>query len=410
MSIKSVNALSHYTNWTIAHVHAGALGWVGFMTFGMIYWLWPRLWRAELYSKALANLHFWVGTIGILLYVISMWTAGLTEGLVWRAMDANGKLQYDFLDGTRQINWMNWVRALGGAVFIVGLLIMAYNLFKTWQRRPETLPDLEVEVPARSEMAPVDPEPGSHPKPWHRRWEGLPALFTILIAVAIVVASLFEVVPTFLLKSNVPTMATVKPYSPLELYGRDIYVREGCYNCHSQMIRPFVDEVARYGNYSRPGESVYDHPFQWGSRRLGPDLAREGVAAPIHEKRTVLWHANHLMDPPSTSPGSIMPQYQSMFTDTIDFDVIDAHISAMVTLGVPYDQQARDHGPDMARAQAKDIADQIAALGGQKDLADKEVVALIAYLTRLGVDGDAAIKAAAAAPASTASAAPAGGN
>jgi cytochrome c oxidase cbb3-type subunit I/II len=309
-----------------------------------------------------------------------MWPAGITEGLMWRAIDHNGRLQYDFLDATRHVNPMNWVRAFGGTLYISGLLLMAYNLFRTWQTRPATLVDTEVEVPARSEMAPAAPAPGTHPKPWHRKWEGMPLLFTVLVAVAILVGSLLEVVPLFLRSGDVPSIATVKPYTPLELYGRDLYVREGCYNCHSQMIRPFVDEVVRYGEYSRPGEFVYDHPFQWGSRRIGPDLQREGG------KRSSLWHVRHLDDPRATSPGSIMPSYPHLATDEIDWGSIDGKLSAMHTLGVPYDAQTLGHGADLARAQAKALADEIAAQGGPTDLANKDVVALIAYLQRLGVD------------------------
>jgi cytochrome c oxidase cbb3-type subunit I/II len=380
MSIRSVNALSHYTAWNIAHVHGGALGWVGFMTFGMIYWMWPRLWQTELYSKKLATTHFWIATIGISLYVIAMWSAGITEGLMWRAMDHDGRLQYEFLDATRHINPMNWVRAFGGALYIAGLGVMAYNLYRTWQPRPANFVEIEVEVPARSEMSPVDPAPGTHPKPWHRRWEGTPLVFIVLVATSIVVASLFEIVPTFLIESNVPRIASVKPYTPLELYGRDVYIREGCYTCHSQMIRPFVDEVVRYGDYSKPGEFIYDHPFQWGSRRIGPDLQREGG------KRSALWHVRHLDDPRATSPGSIMPSYPHLAADAIDFDSIDARVGAMVTLGVPYDAQTRAHADDDARAQARRIAAEIAEQGGAADLGDKEVIAVIAYLQRLGID------------------------
>ncbi|HTJ47232.1 MAG TPA: cytochrome-c oxidase, cbb3-type subunit I [Kofleriaceae bacterium] len=380
MSIKTVNALSHYTSWNIAHVHGGALGWVGFMTFGMIYWLWPRLWQTELYSKKLATTHFWIGTIGIAIYVIAMWSAGITEGLMWRALDHEGRLQYDFLDATRHVNPMNWVRAFGGGLYLAGVLLMAYNLVRTWMQRPAKLEDPEVEVPARSEMIPAAPEPGTHPKPWHRKWEGMPLLFTVLTATAIIVGSAFELVPMFLRSTDVTPIATVRPYTPLELYGRDIYIREGCYNCHSQMIRPFVDEVVRYGDYSRAGEFVYDHPYQWGSRRIGPDLQREGG------KRSSLWHVRHLDDPRATSPGSIMPSYPHLASDTIDWDRVDADVGAMVTLGVPYDADAKAHAASLAHDQAKTISDEIVAQGGPADLADKDVVALIAYLQRMGAD------------------------
>ena len=360
LSVKSVNALSHYTDWNIAHVHGGALGWVGFMTFGMIYWLAPRLFQTKLYSKQLATAHFWVATIGIVLYVLAMWVAGITQGLMWRAFDDTGHLQYpDFLETVTRLLPMYWVRALGGSLYLTGLLIGAYNLFKTWRSRP------------------------AH---WHRTWEGLPALFTTLTIVAVLVASAFEIVPTFLIGDNVPRIKTVKPYTPLELYGRDIYLREGCYNCHSQMVRPFIDETVRYGQngkpaeYSKPGEFVYDHPFQWGSKRTGPDLAREAG------RRDELWHLRHLENPRSTSMGSVMPSYPHLLTDEIPWDVIQPRVDAMAMLDVPYDAGALDHAGALARQQAEQVAKALVVNGGPKDMETKDVIALIAYLQRLGRD------------------------
>ncbi len=391
LSIKSVNALSHYTDWNIAHVHGGALGWVGFMTFGMIYWLVPRLFQAKLYSKKLATTHFWVATVGIVLYVLAMWVAGITQGLMWRAFDDAGHLQYpDFLETVTRLVPMYWVRALGGSLYITGLGLGAYNIFKTWQSRPATYEVIDVEVPPmvrdRKLAAPVierATEPKAH---WHRRWEGLPALFTALTLIAVLVASAFEIVPTFLIGDNVPRIKSVKPYTPLELYGRDIYLREGCYNCHSQMIRPFIDETVRYGQngkpaeYSKPGESVYDHPFQWGSKRTGPDLAREGG------KRDELWHLRHLENPRATSIGSVMPSYPHLLTDEIPWDVIQTRVHVMAMLDVPYDAEALTHADAMAKQQAELVAKTLVANGGPKDMANKEVIALIAYLQRLGRD------------------------
>ena len=290
LSVKAVNALSHYTDWNIAHVHGGALGWVGFMVFGMIYWLVPRLYQTQLYSKKLANTHFWIATVGIVVYVVSMWASGITQGLMWRAFDQTGRLQYpDFLETVTRLLPMYWVRALGGALYITGLGIGIFNVIKTWQTRPKQYEEIEVEVPpmiraaaeAKAKEKSALSREAEAPAHWHRKWEGLPALFTVLTAVAVITASAFEIIPTFLIGDNVPKIKTVKPYTPLELYGRDIYIREGCYNCHSQMVRPFIDETVRYGQngkpaeYSKPGESVYDHPFQFGSKRTGPDLAHE---------------------------------------------------------------------------------------------------------------------------------------
>jgi cytochrome c oxidase cbb3-type subunit I/II len=384
LSVKSVNALSHYTDWNIAHVHGGALGWVGFMVFGMVYWLAPRLYQTKLYSKKLATTHFWVATIGIVLYVIAMWAAGITQGLMWRAFDETGRLQYpDFIETVTRVMPMYWMRALGGALYIAGLLIGAYNLFKTWQSRPTTYAEVEIEAPPLVREQRVLKREAHAPQHWHRKWEGLPAFFTVMTTAAVIVASLFEILPTFLIGGNVPTIPTVKPYTPLELYGRDIYLREGCYNCHSQMVRPFLDETVRYGQngepaeYSRAGEFIYDHPFQWGSKRTGPDLAREGG------RRDELWHLRHFENPPSTSPGSVMPPYPHLLTDAIPWNVIQDRVDAMAMLGVPYDVS---NASSVAQAQADALATKLRAAGGPAGMDDKEVIALIAYMQRLGVD------------------------
>jgi len=386
LSIKAVNALSHYTDWNIAHVHGGALGWVGFMSFGMIYWLVPRLFQTELHSKKLQSIHFWTSTIGIVLYVVAMWASGITQGLMWRAFDETGRLQYpDFLETVTRLLPMYWVRALGGALYIAGVATGAYNIFKTWQARPAKYEEVDVAVPPMIRAVKEAPPKEALPH-WHRKWEGLPALFTVLVAVAVIVASLFEILPTFLIGDNVPKIATVKPYTPLELYGRDIYIREGCYNCHSQMIRPFIDETVRYGQnnvpaeYSRPGEFIYDHPFQWGSKRTGPDLAREGG------RRDLYWHVRHMNDPRSTSPGSVMPSYPHLLADTIEFGVIQKRVDVHAMLGTPYDAKALSDATGLAHTQADALATRLEASGGPKGLADKEIVALIAYLQRLGRD------------------------
>jgi cytochrome c oxidase cbb3-type subunit I/II len=208
----------------------------------------------------------------------------------------------------------------------------------------------------------------------------------------VAIGGVLEMVPTFLVKSNVPTIASVKPYTPLELQGRDIYIREGCYTCHSQMVRPFRDEVARYGEYSKAGEFVYDHPFQWGSKRTGPDLAREGGKNPDS------WHFMHLWDPRRTSDKSIMPQYTWLFKNDIDTAITPAKIRAMQTLGVPYEKGYDQLANADLKTQAKTIADglkndtQVKQLSSTEDginlknLENKEVVALIAYLQRIGKD------------------------
>ncbi|HET8529768.1 MAG TPA: cytochrome-c oxidase, cbb3-type subunit II, partial [Methylomirabilota bacterium] len=381
LSIKSVNALSHYTDWTIAHVHAGALGWVGFMVFGMVYWLLPRLFQTELWSKRLAELHFWIATVGILLYIVAIYAAGLTQGLMWRAFDETGRLAYpDFIETTVRLLPMYWVRVLGGVLYIAGMVICGLNALMTWRNGPARYAEPVHEAPALRPL-PVEAEPGGFKHAaWHRRWEGLPLTFSVWVAVAVVTASLFEIVPMFLIGSNVPTIQAVHPYTPLELAGRDVYVAEGCNNCHSQMIRPIRAETMRYGEYSKPGEFVYDHPFLWGSRRIGPDLARVGGKYPD------LWHVRHMEDPRSTTPQSIMPAYPWLARTPIKWSAVERGVAAQATLGVPYTREQVTGASTLARAQAKQIAAAIAQQGGPAGLEETELVALVSYLQRLGTD------------------------
>jgi cytochrome c oxidase cbb3-type subunit I/II len=389
MSIKTVNSLAHYTDWVIAHVHTGALGWNGLLTFGMVYWLAPRLFQTPLFSKRLAETHFWIASFGILLYVTAIYSAGITQGLMWRAFDETGRLQYpDFIETTIRLLPMYWVRAAGGMLFIIGAVLFLYNIVMTWRRRPAAYEVPLIQAPPLREQAPVvapSPAPVAGVLArftgmvWHRTWERLPLTFTVLVAVAVIVASLFEILPTFLIRSNVPTIASVKPLTPLELAGRDLYIREGCFNCHSQMIRPFRHETERYGEYSKPGESVYDHPFLWGSRRIGPDLARVGGKYPP------LWHVRHMFDPRSISPKSIMPPYAHLQASALDFGGIQRRVDAMAMLGVPYGD-AVNRAPQMARDQASALAAEIEKAGGPAGLADREITAIVAYLERLGTD------------------------
>ncbi len=412
LSVKSVNALAHYTDWIIAHVHTGTLGWNGFLTFGMVYWLLPRLFQAPLYSKRLAEAHFWVASFGILLYVVAIYSAGVTQGLMWRAFDETGRLAYpDFIETVVKLMPMYWMRAAGGFLYLVGMLMFGWNILMTWRRRPAAYDVPVVQAPRLSPQYVEEPGHGA-PVPagvfarfvsmtWHRAWERRWVVFTTMTLVAVAVASLFEIIPTFLIRSNVPSIASVKPYTPLELAGRDLYVREGCFNCHSQMVRPFRHETERFGEYSKPGESVYDHPFLWGSRRIGPDLAREGGKFPD------LWHVRHMNDPRSITAKSIMPPYSHLLTRTLDFDGIQGRVDAMAMLGVPYGEAVNAGvAARLAREQATALAQGIEAQGGPTGLADKEITALVAYLQRLGKDIKAAPAAApAAAPVAGATAA-----
>ena len=372
LSLKSVNAISHFTDWTIAHVHIGGLGWNGFMAFAMLYYLVPRMWGTNLYSKKLATNHFWLGTIGIILYAVPLYWAGFTQSLMWKSFTPEGQLKFQFLETVTNIIPMYITRSVGGALYLTGAVLMAYNLYKT-VRQGEFIANEEAEAPPLIKEVKVKKEY------WHRLLERKPVTMLVLSLIVVAIGGVIELVPTFLVKSNIPTIASVKPYTPLELQGRDIYVREGCYTCHSQMIRPFRDEVARYGEYSKAGEFVYDHPFQWGSKRTGPDLAREGGKYPDS------WHYNHMYDPRSMSPGSIMPQYVWLLDNKLDTSSTASKIRAMKTLGVPYPDGYEKIANFELMKQADSIArnlkkDKIETPG------DAEIVALIAYLQRIGRD------------------------
>jgi cytochrome c oxidase cbb3-type subunit I/II len=379
LSIKSVNALGHFTDWIIGHVHGGTLGWNTFLIAGMLYYLVPKLWKTELWSKRLANAHFWIGLFGILLYVISMWTAGITQGLMWRAVDETGRLAYpDFIETVIKIVPLYWVRGLGGGLFLFSYILMLINLGKTIALAPKQEREETVTVPSRPLMEPAAIF-NSGDKP-HRILEGLPTVFSVLVIIAILVGTVIEIVPTLFAYQNMEKVTFVKPYRPLELAGRDIYIREGCYLCHSQMIRPMVHEVLRYGAPSQSEESMYDHPFQWGSKRTGPDLARVGGKYPD------LWHFRHMRDPREVTPRSIMPTYPWLLTQKTDFSILQKKLSVMKQLGVPYLDGAIESAESDARAQSREIAEGLEAQGVPKGMEDKEIVAIIAYLQRLGKD------------------------
>lgn len=373
LSLKNVNAISHYTDWTIAHVHIGAMGWNGFLTFGILYWLVPRMWNTNLFSRKLANFHFWIGTLGIVVYASALYWAGITQSLMWKQFTAFGVLQYpNFLETVTQILPFYMIRALGGSLYLVGVLVMIYNLVRT-ARQGKLVAEEQVQVPTRWDEV-------SHVAENRHRWlEKRPIQFALVATVAILIGGAVELIPTFLVATNIPTIASVKPYTPLELEGRDIYVREGCYTCHSQMIRPFRSETERYGEYSKAGEFVYDHPFQWGSKRTGPDLHRVGRKFPN------FWHFMHMDDPRSVSPGSIMPAYPWLFTQNIDTAIIAGKIRAMQRLGVPYPKEYDRQALTDLKAQAKGIAADLQSQNAPAD-PDKEIIALIAYLQRLGTD------------------------
>ena len=369
LSIKSLNKLTHYTDWTIAHVHGGALGWVGGMIFGMAYYLAPKLFNVELYSKKLANTHFWMATIGMLLYVVSMWIAGLNQGLMWFATNEEGLLLYpQFLETVKAVQPLYWIRLIGGTIYLLGAVLCLWNLYKT--AVAGSVADEAIKGVDHAEPA---------PSTFHEKLENKALWMGALSAVVVLIGGIVEFLPTFMAESQVPKITSVKPYTPLELEGRDIYVKEGCFNCHSQMVRVLDVETMRFGPYSRGGEFVYDFPFQWGSKRTGPDLHRVGGNMPD------IWHYKHFMNPRDTSPGSLMPSYPWFKDNKVDVAKIGKKLEMMVALGVPYTEEEIKNAEATYRSQAKDIQSGLAKEGAILD-EDSEMIAMIAYMQRLGVD------------------------
>ncbi|MDG2279872.1 MAG: cytochrome-c oxidase, cbb3-type subunit I [Flavicella sp.] len=394
LSLKNVNAIAHFTDWIIAHVHVGALAWNGFLAFGMIYWLVPRMFKTTLFSTKLANTHFWIGTLGIILYALPMYVAGFVQASMWKQFNTDGTMMYgNFLETVTQIIPMYWMRAIGGSMYIAGEFVMLFNIVKTIQSGSAVEDDL-AEAPALKKVG----KGRLLGEGWHQVLERKPVQLTLLATVTILIGGAIQIIPTLMIDSNIPTITSVKPYTPLELEGRDLYIREGCVSCHSQMVRPFRSEVERYGEYSKAGEFVYDHPFLWGSKRTGQDLHREGM------KYSDSWHFNHMYDPQSTSPGSIMPRYQWLTANTLDTSDTQAKMKAMITLGVPYSDTEVSNALTTLQTQALQVEKnlhqdpsfvenyeaekQAAAADGEEfiPIHKREIVALIAYLQRLGTD------------------------
>lgn len=395
LSLKNVNAIAHFTDWIIAHVHVGALAWNGFLAFGMIYWLVPRLYRTKLYSIKLANAHFWIGTLGIVLYTLPLYVAGFTQASMWRQFNPDGTLRYaNFMETVVEIMPMYWLRAIGGTLYIVGAFILLYNIVQTARAGSKVEDDA-------AEAMPLEKVSKSRLKSegWHSWLERRPIKLTIYATIAILIGGMVQIIPSLLVDEYVPKISTVKPYTPLELEGRDLYIRDGCVSCHTQMVRPFRSETERYGGeYSKSGEYIYDRPFLWGSKRTGPDLQRVGG------KYSDSWHFNHMYSPESTSSGSIMPSYRWMITDELNTKHIEKKMEVLVKLGTPYTEEDIANARVSMQEQAEQIVenlygdpDFVRTYENEKSYAeenglpfikmeDREIVAMIAYLQRLGTD------------------------
>jgi len=383
LSLKSVNVISHFTDWTVAHVHVGGLGWNGMLAFGMFYYIFPKIFNTKIFSLKLANAHFWIATLGILFWTIPMYWAGFVQGLMWQDFKPDGNMEYEFIETVEKLKPFFMLRSFGGLLYLTASSIGVYNLFKT-ASKGSFIKNEEVEA---APLAVYTKKPHDH---WHRIIERKPIRMLIVSLVVILAGGIIEIIPTIMVDSNIPKLEAVKPITPLELVGRDLYIREGCNNCHTQMVRPLRFETKRYGEYAKAGEFVYDHPHLWGSKRTGPDLFREGG------KRSDAWHYVHFLNPKEYWDGSIMPPYDFMLKDDMYTGDLPAKINALRIVGVPYAEGYQDQAIADAETQAKVIAANIIgdiskATGDKKtakidELSKKEVVALIAYLQRLGTD------------------------
>ena len=400
LATKTVNKVGHFTDWVIGHVHLGALGWNGFMAFGVIYYLVPILWRTKLWSVKLANWHFWLGTFGIIFYAVPLYISGFTQGLMWKQFNPDGTLVYkNWLDTVTAILPYFKMRFVGGFLYFSGAILMVVNLVATARKG-----SFQKEVPAEAPALANVKKGRKEGETFHLWLERTPLYLSILSFIVLAIGGALEILPTIFVKDNVPTISAVKPYSPLELEGRDIYIREGCNACHSQMIRPFRDEVVRFngknGQYSKAGEFIYDRPFLWGSKRTGPDLQREGGVRPDS------WHFKHMYNPRSTSAGSIMPRYPWLIENTLDRSKTKAKLELMKnTFDVPYTTAQIDTMDNWMNhqanaivknvfAEADDVKKSFAEAKANKTkageqfvpLEKREIVALISYLQRLGTD------------------------
>lgn len=374
LSIKWFNSIAHYTDWIVGHVHGGGIGWNYMLLAAMILWLAPRLWQTTLYSVKLANTQFWTATVGVLLYYISMTVAGITQGLMWREIDDKGQLAYpNFMETVTAIVPMYWVRLAGGVLVFSSMLMLMYNIYKTIRLAPKNTTEPVYKVPKAFWRG-----KGSEGEEGHRKLEGLGFTFSILSLVAVLVGSAIEIIPALMSNSYIEERVTVAPYTPLEVAGRDIYVREGCYNCHSQMIRQLPEDKLRYGEVSEASEFIYDRPFQWGSKRTGPDLQKVGGKYPDS------WHYRHMFDPREVVQDSLMPSYKWLFKKKMDLAVLPTKLRTLKALGAPYDEEVIENAREIAIAQAEEITKNMADAGVDMKMKDKQIVALVAYLQRLG--------------------------
>ena len=405
LSLRNVNALSHNSEWTIGHVHGGAMGWNGLIAFALAYWLIPKLYKTKLYSTGMANLHFWTATVAIFLYMVAMWIAGIAQGLMTLQFNDEARLMYPvWMEIVNTTIPFYWLRAFAGLIYLSGILLCIWNVVMTIRHAPGRMVETTVTVPRQAPDAEVgglidgaidQPTARGKINALHALVERWPTVMIIGITAALAVGGLCEIVPQLIQGAVTPKIAAIKPYTPLELAGRDIYIREGCVGCHTQSVRTLRAETERYrgaeyaggASYTRAGETIYDRPFLWGSKRTGPDLWREGGF------RNHRWHWDHMERPTLSSTGSTMPAYPWLYAWPTDYASLPAKIGALARppLFTPYSREEVADPIVIAKAQAGRIAAELRTQIDSEDHrarvdADREIIALIAYLQRLGID------------------------
>ena len=409
LSFKSVNGFLHYTDWELAHTHLVQMGWIGFTTFGMIYWLLPRLYPTQIANNGLVQLHFWLSAIGLVLTVVPEYCSGFVQATKWSQLSDLGRLQFSFIEALQSVAGFWWIRLLGGCIYLAGLLAFSLKVALALCLKP-TCNESSCQPLVRNQSPSVDWSESPSllvGKPvldiaskidqfamldWHRKLEQQPMRLAVLIGFAVGLLSLLQLLPMLAVNNVVPPIASVQPYTPLELVGRDIYVSQGCQNCHTQTVRPLVHESQRYGAISQGGEFAFDRPVQWGNRRIGPDLARKGGGV-----QSSLWHWRHLENPPAMTPETVMPVFKQLHASALDLSDIGRKIETLAKLGTPYDLSVADGSSlagkfkELAEKQAEVVAADIIGQGGPVAyngilIKDTSVIALIAYIQRLGTD------------------------
>lgn len=408
-SFKRVHAFVHYTDWEVAHTHLVEMGWIGFSVFGMIYWLLPRLYPIRGLNKGLVQLHFWLAVLGLVLTVVPEYLAGYVQATKWSELSDLGRLQFSFMETLQAVSVYWWIRLLGGCVYFASLLAFAANMLLVLRLKP-ICNESSCQPWVRKRLSMEDWPANSSPligKPvldmaakldqfamldWHRKLEQQPVKLAFLIGFTVSLLSVLQLFPMLAFRDVVPPIASVQPYTPLELIGREIYISQGCQNCHSQTVRPLVHEFQRYGAVSQGGEFAFDRPVQWGNRRIGPDLARKGGGG-----QSSLWHWRHLENPSSMTPETVMPVFKHLHSNKLDMSELGPKIEILAKLGTPYDLTVAEGSTiaskytGLAEKQAEVVAAEIVSQGGpvayQGNLIkDTSAIALIAYIQRLGTD------------------------